>query len=86
MLQEQEWLHLLEVVKKESYPVYGEDFEDTISENYLYCIQIILAERKHPGRRRKITAEFIRIAGQERAILDSNVIKIAEINSCAFYF
>jgi CRISPR/Cas system-associated endonuclease Cas1 len=59
-MQEKEWLYVLELVRKESYPVYGEDFEDTISENYLYCIQRILAERKRPGRRRKITAEFIR--------------------------
>ncbi len=60
MLQEKEWLYVFELVKRLSHPVYGEDYEDTVSENYLYCIVIIIAERKHPGRRRKITAEFIR--------------------------
>lgn len=60
MLQEKEWLYVLELVRKESYRVYGEDFEDTVSENYLYCIQRIYFERKRRGRRKKITAVFIR--------------------------
>ena len=60
MLQEKEWFYIYELAKKLSFPVYGEDFEDTASENFLYCIQIILAERKHPGRRKKITPELIR--------------------------
>ena len=53
MLQEQEWLHLLEVVKKESYPVYGEDFEDTVSENYIYCIVIIYCWAETSGQAEK---------------------------------
>lgn len=60
MLQEQEWLQLLEVVKKESYPVYGEDFEDTVSENLIYCAERINAERKRRGRRKQLTPELIR--------------------------
>ncbi len=60
MLQEQEWLHLLEVVKKESYPVYGEDFDDTVSENLIYCAEKINAVRKGRGRRKQLTSELIR--------------------------
>ncbi len=60
MLQEQEWLHLLGIVKKESYQVYGEDFEDTVSENLIYCAERINAERKGKGRRKQLTPELIR--------------------------
>ena len=60
MLQEKEWFYVLELLRKESYSVYGEDFEDTVSENLLYCVDRINFERKRRGRRRKITPEFVR--------------------------
>ena len=60
MLTEEEWLQVWELVKKESYPVYGEDFEDTVSENLLYCAERIYPERKRRGRRKQLTPELIR--------------------------
>jgi hypothetical protein len=60
MLTEEEWLYLVELVKKESYRVYWEDFEDTIQENLVYCAEKINFERKRPGRRKKITCELVR--------------------------
>ena len=59
-MQEKEWLYVLELVRKESYPVYGEDMEDTVSENLLYCVQRIDSERKRRGRRKQLTSELIR--------------------------
>ena len=58
-MKEKEWLYVFELVKKLSYPVYGEDYEDTVSENLLYSVQTIIAERKGPGRPKKITAELV---------------------------
>ncbi len=60
MLTEEEWLYLVELVKKESYSVCGEDFEDTVSENLIYCAERINSERKGRGRRKQLTPELIR--------------------------
>lgn len=59
-MQEKEWLYVLELVKKESYPIYGEDLEDTMSENLLYCAERIDSERKRRGRRKQLNSELIR--------------------------
>ena len=59
-MQKEEWPYLIELVKKESYPVYWEDFEDTFHENLIYCAEKINFGRKRPGRRKKITRELIR--------------------------
>ena len=59
MLTEIEWLYILELVKSLSFPVYGEDWEDTIQENLVYCVERIIFERKRSGRRKEITAEYI---------------------------
>ena len=60
MLTKEEWLYLAELVKKESYPVYWEELEDTIRENLVYCAERIISERKGPGRRKNITSEIIK--------------------------
>ena len=59
MLKAEVWLQILEFVKLLSFPVYGEDREDTIQENLVYCVERIIFERKRSGRRKKITAEYI---------------------------
>lgn len=59
MLETAVWLQILELVKLLSFPVYGEDREDTIQENFLYCVERIIFERKGRGRRKEITAKYI---------------------------
>ena len=59
MLKAEVWLQILEFVKLLSFPVYGEDREDTIQENLVYCVERIIFERKRSGRRKEITAEYI---------------------------
>ena len=59
MLKAEVWLQILEFVKLLSFPVYGEDREDTIQENLVYCVERIIFERKRSGRRKEITADYI---------------------------